>query len=297
MRAGKMPIEHEPLEWMPDAVLVSNRRGKIVYANRHAASLTGYRPKDLVGRNVEVLVPAGVRTRHVQHRRRFYARGVTRPMGTIDNDLRLRRKDGTTIPVEISLGPAGNDTVAVIRDVTERQRMEVALEHRALHDPLTELANRILFFDRMRQSVLGARRESYQVALVILDIDAFKAVNDVHGHAVGDQVLQELGAKMRKGLRGTDTAARIGGDEFAWILPRVTSRDAVKRTVRKRMHALQEPTEVDHNTIALGLSAGIAIYPDDGRDIDTLMRHADSAMYFAKRENCMLAFHRRGARR
>jgi diguanylate cyclase (GGDEF)-like protein len=202
----------------------------------------------------------------------------------LDSDFRLRRKDGTGVAVEISVGPAGDDTVAVIRDFTERRRLEAALEHRALHDPLTELANRTLFFDRLRQSIHAARRESSQVALVMLDLDAFKAVNDTHGHAVGDEVLKELGARLRKGLRATDTAARIGGDEFAWILPRVTSRDGVRRVVRKRLAALHEPIPAGRKKIRIGASAGIALYPEDGRDVDALMRQADSAMYSAKRE-------------
>ena len=276
MHAGEVAKEHELLELMPDAVVVSDRDGKIVYANRQAESLTGYRRSDLIGRNVEMLVPTRLRAT-----RRGRRSGL---MGKLDGDFRLRRKDGTGVAVEISLGPAGDDTVAVIRDFTERRRLELALEHRALHDPLTELANRTLFFDRLRQSIHAARRESSQVALVMLDLDAFKTVNDTHGHTVGDEVLKELGARLRKGLRATDTAARIGGDEFAWILPRVTSRDGVRRVVRKRLTALHEPIPAGRKKIRIGASAGIALYPDDGRDADTLMRHADSAMYSAKGE-------------
>ncbi len=176
--------------------------------------MTGYRRSELVGRHVEVLVPPRLRRQHVNHRRRFYARGAARLMGAPGSDLTLRRKDGSVVMVEISLGPAGGDTVAVIRDSTQRRSMEQALEHRALHDPLTDLANRTLFFDRLEQSIRGARRESKQVALVMLDLDGFKAINDAFGHAVGDEVLRKLGSRLRAGLRASDTAARIGGDEF-----------------------------------------------------------------------------------
>lgn len=267
MHAGEVAKDHELLELMPDAVVVSDRDGKIVYTNRQAERLTGYRRSELVGRRVEILVPTRLRA-----------------MGKLDSDFRLRRKDGTGVSVEISIGPAGDDTVAVLRDFTERRRLEAALEHRALHDPLTELANRTLFFDRLRQSIHAARRESSQVALVMLDLDRFKGVNDTHGHAVGDEVLKQLGARLRKGLRATDTAARLGGDEFAWILPRVTSRDGVRRVVRKRLIALHEPIAAGRRKIRIRVSAGIALYPDDGRDADTLMRHSDAAMYSAKRE-------------
>jgi diguanylate cyclase (GGDEF)-like protein/PAS domain S-box-containing protein len=247
--------------------------------------MSGYRRSELVGRKVELLIPTRLRGIHVRQRRGFYSRGAARLMGGGDRDFSLRRKDGSVVPVEISLGPASEDTVAVIRDVTERHRMEAALEHRALHDPLTDLANRSLFFDRLRQSIHAARRDGSHVALVMLDADGFKAVNDHHGHAAGDEVLKQLGMRLSKGLRATDTAARIGGDEFAWILPRVTSRDAVRRTVRKRIRQMEEPLIIDHLAIQLGISAGIAMYPDDGRDADALIRHADSAMYTAKRRH------------
>ena len=283
MHAGKVAREHQLLEWMPDAVVVSDRDGKIAYANRRAERLTGYRRKELIGRKIEVLIPTGLRSAHARDRRGFYARGVARLMGGLDSDFRLRRKDGRGVSVEISLGPAGDDTVAVIRDFTERHRLEAALEHRALHDPLTELANRTLFFDRLRQSIHAARRDRSQLGVVMLDLDGFKGINDAFGHAVGDDVLKELGARMSKGLRATDTAARLGGDEFAWLLPGVKSRDGVRRTVRKRLVAIEEPLKVGRRKLAVGVSAGIALYPEDGGDADTLMRHADAAMYSIKR--------------
>src|SRR5579864_6466890 len=221
---NEVPNNHQLLEAIPDAVVVTDPDGKIVFINRSAETMTGYKRPQLIGHKVEVLVPTGVRTGHVKNRRSFYASGAARLMGKAVNDFRLRRKDGTSVAVEISLGRAGANTVAVIRDVTERHRMEAALEHRALHDPLTDLANRALFFDRLRQSIHAARREGAQMALVMLDVDGFKAINDRYGHAAGDATLKEVGARLRKGLRATDTAARIGGDEFAWILPRVSTR-------------------------------------------------------------------------
>lgn len=291
-----MAREHDLLEWMPDAVVVADRDGKIIYANKQAESLTGYRRAELIGRKVEVLVPSGLRAAHVLHRRNFYSRGQARLMGTLDDDFRLRRKNGKTLAVEISLGPAGDDTVAVIRDFSERRRMELALEHRALHDPLTDLGNRTLFFDRLRQSILNARREDGQVALVILDVDGFKAVNDAYGHSAGDAVLKQLAGRLKRG-RATDTTARIGGDEFAWILPRVSSRAGVRRTVRGRLGLVQQPVVVDKQSIPVHVSAGIAIYPDDGQGVDELIRHADSAMYTAKRDARAAALDRRDERR
>jgi diguanylate cyclase (GGDEF)-like protein/PAS domain S-box-containing protein len=276
---------------MPDAVVVTDRTGRIVYVNRQTESLTGYARRELIGHNVEILVPVRLRASHVRRRRDFYARGRARLMGAPGADLSLRCKGGRVVPVEISLGPAAADTVAVIRDVTERRRMEVALEHRALHDPLTDLANRSLFFDRLHQAISGARREGGQVALLMLDLDGFKAVNDAYGHSVGDDLLKKLAERLRRDLRSTDTAARIGGDEFALVLPLISNRFAVERMARKRLATVQEPLTARRKMINLRVSAGIAMYPEDGRDPDTLLRHADAAMYSAKREGRSLVFH------
>lgn len=206
-----VPSNYELLESIPDAVVVTDPDGGIVYANRKAGSISGYKRSELIGRKVELLVPLGMRRRHVEHRRDFYHRGVARLMGTGEHDFTLRRKDGTSLEVEISLGPAGHDTIAVVRDVTERHLLEEALEHRALHDPLTDLANRILFFDRLHQAIYSARRDGSSFAIVLLDVDGFKAVNDRYGHAAGDEVLRQLSTQLRRGLRATDTAARIWG--------------------------------------------------------------------------------------
>jgi len=279
MHAGEVPGPHELLEWIPDPVVVTDSGGTIVYANRQVEGLTGYARRELVGRPIEVLVPAGLRTNsHARNRR-----GIARLMSALDDDFRLKRKDGTVVPVEVSLGPAGANTIAVMRDFSERHRMEAELEHRALHDPLTELANRTLFFDRLRQGIQNARRDRTQVALVMLDVDGFKGINDRRGHAAGDTVLKAIGARLRHRMRATDTAARIGGDEFAWILPRVNSRAGVRRMVKNRLAVAEAPLLVSGRTILIRVSAGVAMYPEDGRDADELMRHADVAMYADKR--------------
>lgn len=279
------PRRHDVLEAIPDAVVVTDEHGHIVFVNRAAESMTGYELAELMGQAIEVLVPEKWRGIHVRHRRGFYAKGLPRLMGAGTKDFSLRRKDGILIPVEISLGPVGADTVAVVRDVTERKRMEAALEHRALHDPLTDLANRSLFFDRLRQAIHAARRDHTHVALVMLDVDGFKVINDTRGHAAGDAVLKEVGSRLRLGLRATDSAARLGGDEFAWILPRVADRRAVEAMVRKRLSVAQEPVNVEGGEIEVALSAGIAMFPGDGDDADKLLRSADAAMYRVKRRH------------
>src|SRR5579864_5444288 len=171
------------LEWMPDAIVISDPEGRIVYANRHAEELTGYRRRELTGRQVELLVPESHRAIHRHHHRDYYAgKAGPRPTGLADRDFKVLRKDGSEIFADIALGkietPQGLRIISVIRDFTERRRLEAALEHQALHDPLTGLANRTLFFDRLNQALSSARREQRRIALVMLDLDGFKEVND-----------------------------------------------------------------------------------------------------------------------
>ncbi len=286
---AKRPSDHELLEWMPDGVVVVDAEGRVVFANRQAHRMTGYKRGELAGQGIELLVPERLRAVHRRHRRDYYAADAgPRSMGGADRDFRVRRKDGSEFSADIALGPvqtpSGLQTVAEIRDITERMRLEAALEHQALHDPLTDLANRTLFFDRLNQALMSARREGKKVALVILDLDAFKQVNDAFGHAVGDELLKALAVRLRAGLRATDTAARIGGDEFAWVLPSVAGRQAAERMVRKRLNALQITFSNGRERMQVRVSAGIALYPDDASDMDTLMRLADAAMYSAKRK-------------
>jgi diguanylate cyclase (GGDEF)-like protein/PAS domain S-box-containing protein len=294
--------EFRLLDWVPDAVVISDSRGTIIFANLSVERMTGYERDELIRSQIELLVPERLRSAHRRHRARYYrGRAGPRPMGGIEHDFMIRRKDGREIAVDIALGSVdtrdGSMVVSVIRDITERKELESALEQRALHDPLTGLPNRILCFDRLKQALLSSRREHTQVALVMLDLDGFKEVNDVHGHAVGDALLKELGVRLSAQARATDTVARIGGDEFAWVMPRVAGQPAVEKKVRRQMQALERPIQLDKARIAVAVSAGVALYPRDGRDLDTLMSHADAAMYAAKREGRGLAFYATRTRR
>jgi diguanylate cyclase (GGDEF)-like protein/PAS domain S-box-containing protein len=287
---------------MPDGVLVCDTGGRIILVNKQAERLTGYSRGELLGRPIELLVPARLRAGHRADRQRFFdSHAGPRRMGSPGRDFRVRRKDGSEFSADIALGPlntpGGPQMIAVVRDITERRDLEAALEHRALHDPLTDLANRQLFFDRLHQAILGAHRDRKQVALVMLDLDGFKAVNDAYGHVTGDLLLKQLAARLQERLRATDTAARLGGDEFAWILPRISAREAAERLVRSLTRQLEGSYSVRRRTIQLRISVGVALYPDDGGEVDTLLRHADAAMYSAKRQGGGISFFRGSAAR
>jgi GGDEF domain-containing protein len=188
----------------------------------------------------------------------------------------------------------------------ELDRLYGSLEHLAFTDPLTNLPNRARFRDSLEESVRQYTLAHQPFALFLTDLDRFKAVNDSLGHQVGDLLLQEVSSRLRGVLRGSDTVARLdnqaiaglgdkmvarlGGDEFAAILPRVSSIEDASVIARKLLLSMQEPFLIRGHTISIGISIGIALYPQHGEDIDTLMQRADAAMYFAKNSNCGLAF-------
>jgi diguanylate cyclase (GGDEF)-like protein/PAS domain S-box-containing protein len=274
---------------MPDGVLICDGDGRIVYANRRLEAMTGYRRRQLIGRELEMLVPRGLRGVHREHRIEYARRPRARPMGSVEQDFAMCRSDGEQLLVDIALGTvkrAGHDLfIAVIRDLTARKRLEAQLAHQALHDPLTGLANRTLFFDRLRQAMALARRERSQVALVLLDLDQFKRVNDLYGHQTGDELLHKVALKLGSDVRATDTVARIGGDEFAWVLPRVGGHQAASTMMTKLLAAVPDRITVRGKRIEVGVSAGLALFPDDGLDTDALIRVADIRLYASKRRS------------
>jgi diguanylate cyclase (GGDEF)-like protein len=172
--------------------------------------------------------------------------------------------------------------VGVLLDLSERKRMEEELAHRATHDSLTGLANRVLIESSLKEAIVAARRLDAPVGLLIADLDHFKEINDSLGHHAGDKVLQVVADRWRAALRHDDILGRLAGDEFAVILPRAdayTSEAIAQRLVR----ALAEPISFDGQELRVGTSIGLATYPADGLDVDDLVRIADHAMYAAKR--------------
>lgn len=177
-----------------------------------------------------------------------------------------------------------NEVLAIVRDITERKTQAAALEYQALHDTLTDLPNRTLVLDRLRQAIHAAGRESKPLALLLMDLDRFKDVNDALGHHHGDQLLKQVGPRVLSVLRESDTIARLGGDEFAVLLP-ATDIDGATVTAQKILEALDRPFVVEGFFLEIGASIGIALFPEHGEDVDMLMRRADVAMYSAKQSS------------
>jgi diguanylate cyclase (GGDEF)-like protein len=170
----------------------------------------------------------------------------------------------------------------VIRDITDRRRAEEEIRYHAFHDVLTGLPNRMLLEDRLALALANARRESHHLALMFLDLDRFKEINDTYGHLAGDHLLQEVAYRLIHRLREGDTIARIGGDEFIILLPVVQRKDDVVPVAEKVLQCFADPFQVCDQKFQITPSIGIAIYPQDGSDATALMANADTALYQAK---------------
>ena len=179
---------------------------------------------------------------------------------------------------------AGNvvGLLGITREINELKRAELDLQHLATHDPLTGLPNRYLMTDRLSQTLAHSQRTGAVFAVLFLDIDDFKAVNDVRGHDFGDLVLRELGATLVRSVRGSDTVARIGGDEFVIILDTLARREDASLVADKILHDVNHPYTLKRHVVNITVSIGVSIHPDNGADPDLLLRAADYAMYLAK---------------
>lgn len=208
--------------------------------------------------------------------------------GSVIFEWSVRRNgEDTAFPVEVFLRKIiwnGETAVlATLRDITARKETERQLEFLALHDPLTELPNRKLFLDRMSHAMSKALRDNTLVAVLFLDLNAFKPVNDIHGHDAGDAVLKVIAARLSAALRKSDTVARIGGDEFGAVIADMTTRKGHEAVVNKLHAAVRKPMNVKGHQVELDCSVGVALFPEDGRDVDTLLKLADERMYVDKK--------------
>jgi len=175
-------------------------------------------------------------------------------------------------------------TVGSFMDVTERKQLEQKLADIATHDPLTGLPNRLLLCDRLAVGLAQAQRNDTRLAVMMLDLDRFKNVNDTFGHSVGDELLRAAGERLTGLVRKSDTVARMGGDEFVVLLPQIAKIEDATRVTQKILEAFRKPFVLDAHQIHTTTSVGIAIYPEDGEDVEALLKNADTAMYWVKEQ-------------
>ena len=266
------------IESMRDGVLVLDVRGRILSTNTVALELLGDK-EAVVGHDLEYLLER-------------QPRDTGRPPSLADMvqrgalEVTVSDRAGMTRFIELLAAPLTADSrtagyVVTLRDVSERRHLEDKLRHRALHDGLTELPNRMLLHEHIEKLLALRRRRSGQLALLIIDLDNFKHVNDTYGHETGDKLLRAMGQRLAEAVRGSDVVARLGGDEFSVILPDCGAEDAVDLAMKLR-DRLVEDVDLEPPRVAVSSSIGVAVSPTHGEDAGTLLRHADVALYQAK---------------
>ncbi|HET7467486.1 MAG TPA: PAS domain S-box protein [Candidatus Dormibacteraeota bacterium] len=272
------------LDNVSDGLVTLDPAGVIESVNPAVSRLFGYEERELVGQKVDALIATTHRGSFMNYVERrltqdLPASGALETMG--------KRKNASLFPLEFLVSSmqvgARRLFIATVRDISERKAHTDALEYQALHDALTGLPNRTLFGDRLRQALLGARRNQTMFGVLLLDLDRFKDINDALGHDRGDALLQEVASRLKGVLRATDTIARLGGDEFAVVSTDAKHPDNVVAAARKILASLEGTFTIGDHTVETGASIGIAMYPIHGDDPGTLLRRADVAMYVAKR--------------
>lgn len=267
-----------------DGMIVTDAQSKILRVNDAFTQISGYAAEEVMGKTPRILQSG-------RHDASFYASMWTAisTAGVWHGEIWSRRKDGEVYPEQITITAIKDRTeqvthyVAVLRDITERKRLENEVAQLAFFDTLTQLPNRRLFNDRLGQSLTRAQREKSSLALMFIDLDKFKPINDSYGHETGDWMLQTVARRIESSLRASDTAARMGGDEFLVLLPDLQSNDDALAVAEKIRKALEQPVVMLSGvTLLASASIGIAIYPDQAKTKEDLLRLGDRAMYEAK---------------
>jgi diguanylate cyclase (GGDEF)-like protein/PAS domain S-box-containing protein len=271
-----------------DGVMRADVAGNVTFLNRAGTVLTGWSDEEAAGRplaDVFPLIDAATRTPIVHRLQEALRRGELMPL---PETALLVRRDGKEVPIEDTVAPIrdkeGNFTgaVNVFRDVSEAREATRRLRHGAHHDALTGLPNRVLLDDRIGRAISTAERHGGKVAVLYLDLDGFKLINDTQGHAVGDKLLQLVTARLLACVRDCDTVCRIGGDEFVVLLPKVVLPEDAATTARRILDCMNPPHAIDGRVVMVTASIGISLYPDDARSAGDLLANADAAMYEAK---------------
>ncbi len=266
-----------------EGIIIADPDGKIVDANQGFSAITGYQRDEVIGRSPEMLNGG-------QQSPEFYKAmwQELRETGKWHGELWNQKKSGETYIELLDLSSVRNQSgeiahyVGIFSDISQQKNHEQHLEKLAHFDPLTGLPNRTLLHDRLHMSISQAGRNKTQLAVCMLDLDGFKAVNDTYGHAAGDRLLIDFSRRTQNTLRDTDTLARLGGDEFVILLNDLNNLEQGMEVIRRVLAEASHIYEIDGNLLTISASVGVTVFPDDGVDPDLLLRHADQAMYIAK---------------
>lgn len=266
-----------------NAMFITDCQGRVQWMNEALIRISGYPREAILGQTPHIFSSG-------QHDAAFWQEMWSRIRSGQDwvGDIVNRRQSGELYTVTQSISPLFNEQgeltnfLAVQQDISEKRRLEEEIHYLAYHDALTGLPNRMLFQDRMQQEIIHAKRNKGEFAVLFIDLDGFKAVNDARGHATGDQLLQIIAQRLRACVREGDTVARLGGDEFTILLRGVGHAEGLRRVLRKIIKSVAQPCELGEHAEHVTASIGISLYPLDATGVEKLLNHADQAMYRAK---------------
>ncbi|AMC35571.1 GGDEF domain-containing protein [Janthinobacterium sp. B9-8] len=279
----RLKVFSTAIEQSPTPVLITGPNRVIQYVNPKFLEETGYSAAETLGRTPTFLRSEDTDDSAYQEMWDYLLQGQR-----WEGELQTRRKSGEIYWEEVHVGPVkdseGKTThyVAMLLDINERKKIHQRLAHSAHYDMLTQLPNRILLFERVNQALVRAKRNQTRLALLFIDLDKFKLVNDIHGHAIGDLLLEDAAKRMLGGLRDSDSVGRIGGDEFMVLLPEISSESDASAVAEKIRESLNQPFSLDGKMLVISSCIGIALFPEHGVEVAELAKNADEAMYQAK---------------
>ncbi len=277
---------HAVIQNVMDGIITINESGEIQGFNPAAEQIFGYSQHDILGKSIKSLLSEPDQAEHDAyiHQHLHTEQGAT--PGVRGREMLAVRKNGELFPMELSLSKmllgGQNYFVGIARDITERRLAEQKIAHLAHYDFLTDLPNRALFLNSLELSLSLAQRNNYKVAVFFLDLDGFKKINDTLGHDAGDLLLQQVSRRLKKTIRASDIVARVGGDEFTFVLSNPEPADGISLVAGKIIATLSEPFDLNGQLCHVGGSIGISLFPDDAQSLEQLITQADEAMYLAK---------------
>lgn len=268
------------LDQNPDSILTFDLHGKFLSANQAVSTLFGYQVEDLLNKPFTTLILPDDLDKAIEHFKKA-AQGTTTTyeLSVYDYEGNPRVISGTSIPIVVNRKIIG--VYAIIKDITEHKKAQKMIKHMAYHDQLTDLPNRYMLREKLNEVVTDSKINNENFALLFIDLDRFKAVNDSLGHEIGDKLLMEIADRLKSCTIENDIISRYGGDEFTVLLPD-TNVEKARDAAKSILTALSEPFHLNHQEIVVTPSIGISIFPEHGENFDTLVKNADLAMYFAK---------------
>lgn len=278
-----IPSARQIIDNMLQAVMITDLDSKIIAVNSTFTRVTGYEAEEVIGQKASILQSR-------KHHRYFYQRmwDTILKTGSWSGDIQNKRKNGDIYTEMLTITTIKNGAgvpvqyMGVFTDISQKKQAEETIKHMAYYDSLTDLPNRALFRDRLKQAIAQAQRQNNILGVLFLDLDRVKVINDSLGHHIGDQLLKSVAERLKESVRECDTVARMGGDEFTILLPDILGIDSITRISKKILESLHPPFHFDGHQLFITASIGISVYPFDSKDAGTLMKNADTAMYKAK---------------